>query len=204
MSTNVQHRPTAHADVPAIARLHHAVIRDTLHARQGASFLEELYHGVLDCPDTTCWVAEEDGRILGFLSLAWDLHRAEQQLRAALSPRTKLRSAAHVATTPAELLAFLRHRTLLRATRRRFPNPYVTIMTLGVDPSRQGGGLGRGLVRHAERASQQRGVPTLHVDTSQHNHAAIAFYERCGFDRAGVYGGFAVLGRAVGPASPSG
>jgi ribosomal protein S18 acetylase RimI-like enzyme len=196
MSATTSYRVARDADIPAIARLHHAVIRGTLYARMGRSFLEELYRLVLAGPHTCCWVAEEGGCVVGFLSMAWDLHRAERTMRRGMAVRWQLAAALHLLLDPREILALGRHRRLLWAIRHQLPRPYVDIMTLGVAPRRQGCGIGRGLLAQLDAALEQRSVATVHVDTPASNSAAVAFYRRCGFTPVGTHGGFSVLARS--------
>ena len=57
---------------------------------------------------------------------------------------------------------------------------------LAVDPSRQRGGLGRKLMDEAERRLRAAGCPKINLQVRPENKAAIAFYERIGFNVEGA------------------
>jgi ribosomal protein S18 acetylase RimI-like enzyme len=57
---------------------------------------------------------------------------------------------------------------------------------LAVDPSRQRGGLGRRLMDEAERRLRAAGCPKINLQVRPENKAAIAFYERIGFNVEGA------------------
>ncbi|MEM9601715.1 MAG: GNAT family acetyltransferase [Pseudomonadota bacterium] len=52
---------------------------------------------------------------------------------------------------------------------------------LAVDPTHQGGGIGRALVAHAERVLTDVGCPKLNLQIRESNTRAIEFYRRLGF-----------------------
>jgi ribosomal protein S18 acetylase RimI-like enzyme len=61
-------RPMREADVPDVARLHHAAMGNSLWARLGRPFLEALYRGLLRHPSFLGAVYLEDGRVRGFIA----------------------------------------------------------------------------------------------------------------------------------------
>ena len=54
---------------------------------------------------------------------------------------------------------------------------------LAVDPDHQRGGHGREIMQHAERLLLAAGCPKINLQIRNDNLAAIAFYERIGFQR---------------------
>ena len=58
---------------------------------------------------------------------------------------------------------------------------HVLLENLAVDPSRQGEGLGRRLVDHAEASALNDGLPELRLYTNAAMHESLGFYRRCGF-----------------------
>ena len=91
-------------------------------------------------PDAAVYVAEDDGRIVGRLSLARDQHPAS----------------AHVADLG----------LMVAATHRRR-------------------GIGQALLEEAVAWARERGVTKLELHVFPHNQAAIALYDRFGFEREG-------------------
>ena len=57
---------------------------------------------------------------------------------------------------------------------------------LGVDPERQRRGVGRALMDEAERRLRELGCPKINLQVRADNEAAMAFYERIGFDQDAV------------------
>jgi ribosomal protein S18 acetylase RimI-like enzyme len=55
-----------------------------------------------------------------------------------------------------------------------------------VDQRGHGRGVAQMLMAHAIEVAQTRGARTLHLSVWKHNHRAIAFYARCGFEQVGI------------------
>jgi len=65
------------------------------------------------------------------------------------------------------------------------PDP-IELKRLYVGPRWQGAGVAQTLMAHATDLAQQRGARTLYLAVWQHNHRAIAFYAKQGFEHVGV------------------
>jgi ribosomal protein S18 acetylase RimI-like enzyme len=65
------------------------------------------------------------------------------------------------------------------------PHP-IELKRLYVERRWQGHGVAQTLMTHAIELAQQRGAQTLYLSVWQHNHRAIAFYAKHGFERVGV------------------
>ena len=73
----------------------------------------------------------------------------------------------------------------------RCPDPALVIHTLVIDPRRQGAGLGRAAMHACEAFARARGFATVRLDAYPGNPAAIALYERLGYQHRGeVHFGF--------------
>jgi ribosomal protein S18 acetylase RimI-like enzyme len=73
----------------------------------------------------------------------------------------------------------------------RYPGPALVVHTLVIDPRRQGGGLGRAAMACCEAYARQRGYRGIRLDAFPGNRAAIALYERLGYELRGhVHFGF--------------
>lgn len=64
------------------------------------------------------------------------------------------------------------------------PGPALIIHTLVIDPRRQGG-MGRAAMRACEAFGKERGFVTVRLDAFPENPAAIALYERLGYELRG-------------------
>jgi ribosomal protein S18 acetylase RimI-like enzyme len=67
----------------------------------------------------------------------------------------------------------------------REAEPALVIHTLVIDPRRQGGGLGRAAMVCCEDFARQRGYASVRLDAFPGNPAAIALYERLGYQLRG-------------------
>jgi len=65
------------------------------------------------------------------------------------------------------------------------PAPALIIHALVIDPARQGGGLGRAAMACCEAFARAGGFATVRLDAYPGNPAAIALYERLGYQRRG-------------------
>jgi ribosomal protein S18 acetylase RimI-like enzyme len=73
----------------------------------------------------------------------------------------------------------------------RAPAPALIVHTLVIEPRRQGGGLGRAAMAACEAFARARGFASVRLDAYPGNAAAIALYERLGYERRGeVHFGF--------------
>lgn len=73
----------------------------------------------------------------------------------------------------------------------REAEPALVIHTLVIDPRRQGGGLGRAAMASCEAFARERGYACVRLDAFPGNPAAIALYERLGYQLRGhVHFGF--------------
>jgi ribosomal protein S18 acetylase RimI-like enzyme len=67
----------------------------------------------------------------------------------------------------------------------REAEPALVIHTLVIDPRRQGGGLGRAAMMCCEGFARERGYASVRLDAFPGNPAAIALYERLGYQLRG-------------------
>jgi ribosomal protein S18 acetylase RimI-like enzyme len=65
------------------------------------------------------------------------------------------------------------------------PHP-IELKRLYVDRRWQGGGVAQALMHHAIEVARQRGARTLYLAVWRHNHRAIAFYRKYGFEEVGT------------------
>ena len=67
------------------------------------------------------------------------------------------------------------------------------VLTIAVDPARQGHGIGSGLLRRLMNEARALGAAAMFLEVAEDNGAARVIYDRAGFlasvRRAGYYGG---------------
>ncbi|MFE6779993.1 GNAT family N-acetyltransferase [Streptomyces sp. NPDC057702] len=168
-------RPATHADVPratttlARAFADHPFTRHTVaaddHARRIADF-QELFLVRVGLAHGQVWVADEGAAVA-----VWTTPRtvAAAAVFAELAPRL-----AELAGDRAE--AFAEADRAMAAHRPRGAAWFLG--TVGVDPARQGGGLGRAVLAPGLAAAEREGVPA-YLETSEEN---VRFYQRLGFE----------------------
>ena len=81
----------------------------------------------------------------------------------------------------------------------RVLGPEAEVLTLAVAPEARRQGVGRGLVDTALEAAAARGAEAMFLEVAADNTAALALYERAGFERVGVRRGY--YPRPDGPAA---
>ncbi len=130
------------------------------------------------------WVAEADGRVIGYLMGCPDTARLNKKVQRHILPRV--------------LARLIRGAYRLDAATRRFVGQYVLSLVQGqffhVDLTRypahlhlniaerwRGRGLGRQLLTAYLEQLRAEGIPGVHLETSDHNTRAVPLYEKLGF-----------------------
>ena len=74
---------------------------------------------------------------------------------------------------------------------------YPAHLHINLLPPYQGKGLGRQLMLALENALRQQNCPGVSLCVSKHNHGAMRFYERCGFQVLGRHPGSVAYGKIL-------
>ena len=69
----------------------------------------------------------------------------------------------------------------------RSGSPLARLYSTGVAPDRRGAGLGRALLRAAERAARRRGADLMRLEVRPDNQAALDLYRSAGYATFGRY-----------------
>lgn len=163
------------SDARRLATLHATRITEGFLPTLGTPFLTRLYRRIARSAGAFAVVADEGGKIVGFVAAAEDV--------GALYRSFLIRDGAVAGALAAP--------RLLRSLRRvietlRYPSgetdlPRAEILSVVVDAAAGGRGLGTRLVTEALRMIGERGVRCAKVVVGAGNEPALALYERCGF-----------------------
>lgn len=177
-------RPMTNEDAADVVAIHLAAFPGFFLTFLGPRFLRELYRGIVSDAAGIAWVAEEEGRVLGFVAGTDSPSRFYRRL----IERRVLRFAVAAA------VPFLRRPSILPRLLRAFRKPAergeaserrAELMSLAVAPSGQGSGAGALLVERFLEEARRRGVETVCLTTDAvANEKVNRFYERLGFTRA--------------------
>jgi GNAT superfamily N-acetyltransferase len=185
-----------------LARLHVAILPDSMVGRLGPLFAARFYRFVFHSPDELALFEEEGGCVAAGAVVS--LRPATLGRRAALRTPFLL----YVASRPGALPWMALFREYLRPAGRRHAaaSPDPELVYIFTDPERRGRGHGRRLLQRLERLLIARGVARYTVCTfDDPSDPAVRFYLANGFaviDRLRRYGmSYLVLERSLAPAS---
>ncbi|ALJ19411.1 GNAT family N-acetyltransferase [Microbacterium sp. No. 7] len=174
-------RPFRAGDEPAIAEI---CVRTADDGGDATGLLDDdaLWPAMFALPYAArhpdlAFVAEVDGRVVGYVVGTDDTRRFEEWFAAEWWPAAGTRWPRDGAGRQAELLAY--------ADARGGAGPYAddhpAHLHIDLLPEAQGRGLGRRLIATFVDALRRRGVPGVHLVASAGNAAAALFYPRVGF-----------------------
>ena len=166
------------ADADRIADLHRTRISEGFLPRLGPRFLRRLYRRMCRSDDCVVLVARDGSRVVGFAAGATDL--------GALYRRFLLRDGpvAAIEAAPRLLRHLPRVVETLRYERGAGDAPAAEVLSVAVDPTAAGRGLGRTLVDRLVQSLAARGASEVRVVTGADNVAALRMYRACGFTHA--------------------
>lgn len=174
-------RPMTDAETEDAVAIHMAAFPAFFLTFLGPRFLRQLYRGIVGDPAGMAWVAEQDGRRLGFVAGTDSPSRFYRRLI-----RRRLIRFALAAAIP-----FLRRPSILPRLLRAFTKPAeasasgarrAELMSLAVWPWAQQRGAGALLVQCFIDEARRRGAEVVYLTTdAAGNDAVNRFYERLGF-----------------------
>lgn len=179
-TTDVSVRPAMRADVPRAVRTlgrafadypftRHTIAADD-HQRRLEEF-QELFLTRIGLEHGRVWVADDGAAVA-----VWTTPETEAAaVFAELAPRFVELAGERVRLHHAADEAMRRHRPT---------EPVWFLGSVGVDPERQGSGLGAAVLRPGLQEAEQAGVPAFLETSSARN---VRFYQRLGFDVTAAY-----------------
>jgi ribosomal protein S18 acetylase RimI-like enzyme len=176
---NVKISVGVRADAKRFAELHVARITEGFLPVLGTDFLGRLYRRVVASDDAFAFVAHSEGPAVGFCAVALDVGALYKRfmthdglLAGALAAPQIVRNARRV------------FETLRYTTHDGGELPKPEILSVAVDASVAGRGVGRALVERSQAEMVRRGVPAAKVVAGSDNAAALGLYRACGFEEA--------------------
>ncbi|MCZ7535489.1 MAG: GNAT family N-acetyltransferase [Acidimicrobiia bacterium] len=173
-------------DAARLAALHATRISEGFLPTLGPRFLTRLYRRLILDPDSFAIVADEGGDVVGFAAAASDI--------GALYRSFLLRDGvvASIGAAPALLRSWRRVIETLRYPEGSADLPDAEILSVAVDATAGGRGVGTKVVTEALSRLRDSGVSSAKVVVGADNETALAMYRRCGFENAArieVHGG---------------
>ena len=133
------------------------------------------------------WVAEMDGRVVGYLTGCLDGRRYQQAMHRRVVPTAVIKAIGHGALWQAQTWLFFRDGiiTWLRGgLDHRVPmDRYPAHLHVNVQAGFRGAQIGRALMEQFFAQVRAAGLPGVHAVVREDNPAACAFFERLGFAR---------------------
>lgn len=179
-ATNILPLTAGHA--AQLAALHQAGLHAGFLSSLGPRFLTQLYAAIPATASGFGFVAEKQGRVIGFITCADRLGALYRQALKARGLRMAL------VLLPAMFRwGTVRQigETLLFPARIEDKYPPAEILSIVVDPAARGSGVARDLMNLAFTEFRRRGIRQLKVQVWTENPAAKRYYEKCGFRLAG-------------------
>lgn len=183
-------RPEISAHYRAVARLHARGITEGFLSTLGLEFLSRLYAGIDHAPDCGVILAARDGDILGFVSYSKDTRECYRcviranwpRLVWALIPRLFRLS---IYRKLGETLSYPRRKRhpLTEDDTDRCAGIRPELLSMAVDESTRGTGVGKALVLQLDDVMSGFGVPGYYVVTHGSDTRSNGFYQSCGFMR---------------------
>jgi ribosomal protein S18 acetylase RimI-like enzyme len=171
----VRVRPARPADAPQVAALHRRTIPWGLLSQLGPGAVAAFYEALLSSPLGFGFVAEQEGRAVGFVCGV--VHWRGFVLRS-LARRPRM-------TAAMALGALRRSRTRRLVETARYAAagglPPAELVAIGVDGEARGRGVAEALVRRLLVEFERRGVRRVRVTTDVGNERARRLYRRLGF-----------------------
>lgn len=168
-------------DLAAIANTHKEVLADTNSSRIGFWFLKMLYETLIKNPtEAKVYVAEDDGKITGFISLCHDYTGLNKRINERITITDVMRVILRAIFRPMLAKDIFLEKLFTRFLETQ-PKPFPVILTLGVLPNQRGSGLAAQLMNTAIQELLQSGHRTIFLDTDVDNIRAQNFYKKYGF-----------------------
>lgn len=168
-------------DIGAIVKIHKGAFPDFFLTSLGDGFLKLYYRTVMESPDGILLVSKSENDITGFcagtlLSAGFNTRLIKRNLLGYMGQGIKL-----LFTNPVRIWH------LYKNLSKENPDvgdkgEYAELLSIGVDPSRQGGGAGKKMLLALEEEVKEKGGTKQSLTTDyENNEKAIGFYHSLGY-----------------------
>ncbi len=175
-------RPGRRDDAAAVARLHASAIGEGFLSALGPGFLTRLYRRIIGEPGSFLLVADRDGgsgrHVAGFVAGSQSVRRLYRSFLVRDGIPAAAGSALRLARSLPRVLETLRHGT---GGGDEGSGRGTELLSIAVDPTARGGGLGQALVDGFLDEVTRRGGRAAHVVVGADNQPAVRLYQRAGF-----------------------
>lgn len=172
------------SDLAEVARIHQVAFDGFFLTRLGPRFVKLLYSGFSECDGGICLVANEDGRLAGFVAGTTFPRGFFRELLLKHWWRFGFAALEGLLRSPIAVT-----RRCLSAVFYRGEVPAgiggrpALLSSLAVLPECSGRGIGKVLVAAFAREARERGCDSVYLLTDKTDNDAVnRFYERCGFE----------------------
>lgn len=164
-----------------VARLHIEGIDTGFISSLGERFVTVLYEAIVDSPYGFGFVAEEDGKVLGFIAFTMDINKLYRSLIFKKGVKFIFLLAGKMVSLNRIRRVF---QTLFYPSRiKAFDLPKAELLSIAVTPEGRGKGVGKELIAKGLEECRKRGIDKVKVLVAAGNEAANKLYEKCGFER---------------------
>lgn len=169
-------------DIPIIVAIHIKVFPEFFLTTLGEGFLRLYYKSVLRSSDGVLLIGLSDGEITGFcagtiLSAGFNVRLIKKNFIGYAWQGMKL-----LFTHPLRLWHLFKNMTKENAEAGD-KGEYAELLSIGVDPDKQGGGVGKRMLLALEEEVAQRGGTKLSLTTDyENNEDTVGFYQSLGYN----------------------
>lgn len=186
MNINKLNKNTPLISFTEIARLHIAEIHFGFLPLLGEGFLSYLYLLLSQLDEAGLWVAQENGKIQGFIFGTADMKKSYKQViqKSWISLIVKGFPSIFKRNVLSKLIAVLQYpfKNHVEKTDQTHRNTNAELLSIAVNSESQGKGIGKTLVLTLESALSEWGVSgDYYVTTNAADPDSIAFYQKMGF-----------------------
>ena len=169
-------------DLDAIVKIHDGAFPDFFLTSLGDRFLKLYYKSVMNSPEGILLICQFDNDIIGFcagtlLSSGFNARLIKKNLLSYIGQGIRL-----LFTRPIRIWHL--YKNLSKENPDVGDNgEYAELLSIGVDPNRQGGGVGKKMLIALEEEVKERGGCKLSLTTDyEYNEKAIGFYHSLGYN----------------------
>ena len=171
------------AEIPAIVNLHKQAFPSFFLTQLGTLFLKALYTGYLEHMESGIIIAEDAGKLVGFIAFSYDYSSFYKELIkkslltfAFCSFWASIRNPSFIKRL---LGAFRKSSSVVKDER------YVELASIGVDPTINGSGIGSALIDYLKGIVDYHVYSYINLETdADSNEGVNRFYQKNGFKLA--------------------